>query len=124
MTLKEIILSALSVFLTGIATYLSVLFTTWISSKIKNEKLKRLADELAKLITDEVLYTQQVFVDELKNKDIFDKKAQEEALQVTIRRIENKLSDDMKEYIKTQSPLITDYLKEKVEATIYAVVKK
>ena len=119
MTIQEVLLTALGTLLTGIASYLVVLLTTYLNSKIKDEKLKRVMNNLSQLIVDEVNYTTQVFVDNLKDKDLFDESASKQALHSTLDHIKEKLTKDMSDYILENYGDINDYLISKIESTIH-----
>ena len=119
MTIQEVLLTALGTLLTGIASYLVVLLTNYLNSKIKDERLKKMMNELSQLIIDEVNYTSQVYVSALKDKNMFDSKAQKEALETTLTRIKAKLSEDMTKYILDNYGNLNDYLISRIESIIY-----
>ena len=119
MTIQEVLLTALGTLLTGIASYLVVLLTNYLNSKIKDEKLRKMMSELSQLIIDEVNFTSQVYVSALKDKNMFDSKAQKEALETTLTRIKAKLSEDMTKYILDNYGNLNDYLISRIESVIY-----
>lgn len=123
MNLTQILLICLTTILTGLFGWLTTLVTSWLTTKIKDEKLKKLVLSLNEIIIDSCKYTYQTYVESLKDKNIFDKKCQEEALGRAVILCKNKLTEDMRNYILKSYPDIEDYLREKIEEAIYSLKK-
>jgi uncharacterized membrane protein (DUF485 family) len=94
------ILMALALGISGLITYAFTLLNTWLSTKIKNAKVK----EVLRLVTDTIQSVvqsiQQTFVSTLKANGKFDKEAQKEALAKAIEQIKLMVSEEAKALIE------------------------
>lgn len=117
--LTEVILSILGIVLSG----LGALATYWISKLIKDDKLKGILNSLNNVVKNAVLEVYQTYVEELKEKNMFDAEAQKTALKRALNIIETNLSSEVKEWLKTNFNDVQAYLKSLIEAQI-ALLKK
>ena len=117
--LSEVILSVLGL----IFSALGALVTYWISKKIKNEKLREIANSLNELVKKATLEVYQTYVEELKEKNIFDAEAQKTALSRALNIIETNTAPEVKEWLKMNVRDSEEYLKGLIEAQI-ALLKK
>ena len=102
---------------------LGALVSYWIAKKAKDEKLKGILNSLHEVVRNAVLETYQTYVEELKDKDVFDKEAQKKALTRALNIIETNLSEEVKTWLKTNYGNVQEYLKGLIEAQI-ALLKK
>ena len=77
--LMNILFTALGIIITGLATWLSSVLVKFLNEKIKDKQLTKWLTQIVDIITSAVKFTYQTYVEELKDKDIFTKKAQEKA---------------------------------------------
>lgn len=119
MSLSEILLSALGVVLTGLASWAVGKLTAWINTKIKNEKATKFATEILAIATSAVESTYQTYVESIKGTDLWDVDAQKTALQKSLDTMKSELTDGAKNYIADTYGNVNDYLVNLVESTIY-----
>lgn len=89
-----------------------------IDSKMNNEELSKYSDMLAKTIEECVIATNQTYVDSLKNKNAFDKKAQKEAFNITYEKVKALLTDDAQKILEEAYGDLTLYITTKIEAEV------
>ena len=94
------------------------LVTYWISKKIKDEKLKGIAESLHDVVRQSVLDVYQTYVEGLKEKDIFDSRAQKIALERALSLIHENIPANVGEWLKSNHENIDGYLKTLIEAQI------
>lgn len=110
----EIILGLVGV----IFSALGVIITYLINKYIKDQKAKDILNSLHQVVRDSVLEVYQTFVEELKEKDIFDKNAQKMALERCLELIKTNMSNEVKTWLEANVGDITAYLKSLIEAQI------
>lgn len=84
-----IITTLLSIFVPIITSTLTVIVKRFVDEKIKDmqdKKIKIMIEEGTKIILDSVNYVQQTYVEELKEKNIFNKEAHLEAFKIAKER--------------------------------------
>ena len=108
-----------------VLTALSVALIFYIDNKIEEEKKKSDSDVTDKYLTmlqstieDAVLATTQTYVEALKNKNMFDKEAQQQAFKLTYDAIMKVLTDDAKKYITSAVGDLETYITNKIESTV------
>lgn len=117
--LTEIILSIAGV----VVSALGALVSYWISKKIKDDKIKTIVNELNEVVKKATLEVYQTYVEELKEKNMFDVEAQKKALSRALDIIKTNLSTDVLKWLETNFKDVEKYLKGLVEAQI-ALLKK
>lgn len=95
--LTEIVLTIVMVLITTLVAWLTTKFTNLIDTKIKDAKSKSLLNDAIGVVTRVVKETTQTYVDSLKDRNMFDKKAQQEALQMTKEKVKAQLKIFVKE---------------------------
>lgn len=115
------VLEAVGIALAGIVGYLAILAQSWIKKKIKNEKLRALAEVVLNLVRTAVLSTQQTFVDDLKKDGKFDKEKQKEALELTISKVKAGLTEETRTFLSEVYPDVEAWIRDQVEATIKTI---
>lgn len=91
-----------------------------IATNQENVTVSKYITLLADTISDCVIATNQTYVDALKEKNAFDKEAQEIAFQKTFDAIMSVLSDDAKEYLTHIYGDLTAYITARIEAEVKA----
>jgi hypothetical protein len=94
-------------------------FTTWLSTKTSDAKLKAIlsgASSVTEMVVEEVY---QTYVESLKGKNAFDKEAQEKALVMAKEKVMTLLSTDVKDFLKSTYGDLETWVVSKIEATIY-----
>lgn len=101
--MNENIINVISVLVTSIIspliTFLGIKLTSWLNTKIKDEKSRALLTRITEVVTRNVASTFQTFVESLKKENKFDEKSQSYALRYTKEQILKELSDEDIEYI-------------------------
>lgn len=89
-----------------------------ITTNAKNNLEKKYVDMLAQTIADCVEATNQTYVDALKEQNIFDADAQDEALRRTYTAIITILSEEAKHYLEEFYGDLNEYIVNKIEAQV------
>ncbi len=110
----QVILSVLGVVISG----LGIVFTYVINKYIKNDELKQIMNSLNDLVKNSVLEIQQIYVDEMKCKNIFDKEAQKLAIERCLNTIKANMPKKVEEWLKSNYTDVEGYLKTLIEAQI------
>lgn len=92
--------------------------TEELKNKTKNENFKNILEIADKIISECILATNQTYVEELKNRDLFDADAQKEAFMITLNNIKLILSEDIKEALNEHFGSADAYIQGKIESTI------
>ena len=113
-----ILLSALGVLLTGLVSWLTARIVAWLNNKIKDDKAKKWATDLANIIMSAVQTIMQTYVNDLKKEGAFTKEAQIEAFNKCMDIITSQLTPELKQYIEDNFGDMEVYLKAQIEAFI------
>ena len=119
MNLTDILLSALSIILTGLATWGLTVFTTYMNDKLKEKRSQKYANAALEIVTKCVKATYQTYVESIKDTDLWTKEAQEKALQMSLDAAKSQLNNDIKEYITTNYTSVDEFLVNLIEAVLY-----
>ena len=108
--------------LLGILTSYAIVFIKNKSNELKevtdNDLYKKYIDLLQDTIVRCVIATNQTYVENLKNKNAFDKEAQEEAFKMTYDAVMVILTDDAKEYLNNAVGDLQLYVTKLIEAQV------
>lgn len=108
--------------LLGILTSYAIVFIKNKSNELKevtdNELYRKYIDLLQDTIVRCVIATNQTYVENLKNKNAFDKEAQEEAFKMTYNAVMVILTDDAKEYLNNAVGDLQLYVTKLIEAQV------
>ena len=96
---QQILLAIIGIIVTSLVSWLVERVIVFINSKIQNNKNANILSNIVRIIGDAVKATYQTYAQALKDKDMFDKDAQINALNQAIDKIESKLTCDMKDFI-------------------------
>ena len=119
----QILIAAVSVIVTGLASWGVATFTTWISSKMKDKKMAKILSDIFQIITDVVMEIFQTYVEALKKEGKFDVAAQKMAKDRAMEKIIARLSDTMRNYISEHYGDIRNWISEQIEVAIYQLKK-
>ena len=122
-TIKDILLSACSIVVTGLLGWGVTVLTSWLNTKIKDKKLASYLTKITQITTDAVECVFQSFVETLKNNDKFDQNAQKEAKDKALEIINSQLTDELKDFIAENYGDIQKWLLNKIESVIYQLKK-
>ena len=120
-TIKDILLSACSIIVTGLLGWGVSVLTSWLNTKIK--ELASYLTRITQITTDAVECVFQSFVETLKNNDKFDQNAQKEAKDKALEIINSQLTDELKDFIAENYGDIQKWLLNKIESVIYQLKK-
>ncbi len=104
-------------------TLLGAKLTQWINGRIKDDETKKVVEEINQIVSTNVSYVFQTYVENLKKKDKFDDKAQSYALRYAQEKILNDLGDIAKEHILEHYGDINGWIITQIESTIYNLKK-
>ena len=119
MELKDILITCISIILTGLASWLTTFLVSLINTKIKDAKMAKWLCQITEIIMNSVKTVTQTFVDTLKKDGKFDKESQEEAMKRYLELIQSQLTDDAKKFIQDNFGDIQTWLKAQIESIIY-----
>lgn len=119
----NILLSALSIIVTGLVGWGVTALTTWLNKKIKDQKTASWLNRITEITTDAVMSVFQTFVETLKKEGKFDEAAQKEAKIKALEIIEHQLTPELENFIKTNYGDMKEWLNNKIEAIIYSLKK-
>lgn len=115
----EVLLSDIALKVIG---FLLVIIGAWITNIInkyvKNEKKKTTLNSFKELIHNSVLSTYQTYVENLKDKNMFNKDAQKTALTACLYLAKENMPRDVEKWLKSNVDDIDGYLKDSIEAEI------
>lgn len=117
----NIILSAVSIAVTGLVSWGVGVFISWMNSKIKDQTLSKHLTAVTQIVTDAVMSVFQSFVKVLKANGTFDENAQKEAKAKALEIINAQLTEELRQYIANNYGDVQDWLNNKIESVIYTL---
>lgn len=117
----NIILSAVSILVTGLASWGVGMLISWMNKKIKDQTLVKHLTAVTQIVTDAVMNVFQSFVETLKTNGTFDEKAQVEAKERALSIINLQLTEELVAYIKDNYGDVQAWLSNKIESVIYTL---
>ncbi len=124
MNWQAILLSVISIVLTALVSWGAERLIALINSKLVNSKYAKYLTSVVDVITRAVKTTYQTYVETLKNKDMFTADAQKEALSKAGEMALAQLSEDSKEWIKTNFGDVKVWISNTIESVIYDLKNK
>lgn len=125
--MNEIVVNVIAVVVTSVliplVTLLGAKLTQWINGRIKDDETKKVIEEINQIVSTNVSFVFQTYVDNLKKKDKFDDKAQSYALRNAQEKILNDIGDVAKEHILEHYGDIHGWITKQIESTIYNLKK-
>ena len=117
----NILLSALGVIVTGLASFAVAKITQWINSKIKDNQAANYLNTITTLVFNCVQEVFQTYVDTLKKEGKFDGEAQKKALDKCLTKVKAQMAPEIKDYVVMNFGDIDGYLISLIESTIYSI---
>lgn len=87
-------------------------------SEVSNETLRQVLGEATDAIYTAVVYTSQVYVDAMKDKQAFDKEAQQQALGMAIDKAKAMLTVEAKDLLTSLYGNLDEWLTVRIEQTV------
>lgn len=112
--LTQVVLYAVGLIFSG----LGALAMYYIKTKVKDEKLQVLLSGAHNVVANGVDFVYQTYVSNLKGTSLWDKEAMENAKAQATKYIENNLSAEMKQYLKSTEKDVVEWIAEQIEITI------
>ena len=113
----EFILGVIGVVISGLGVFITYL----INKYIKNATVRNYLNELHVIVTDVVQEVYQTYVEALKKDGIFDKAAQERAVEIALEKLDAVLSKEIKAWLDSNFADVQAFLKTLIESSIYAL---
>lgn len=123
MTWNDILISVVSLILTGLASWAVATFTAWMNEKLKGKKSQKYANEALAIVTACVKSTYQTYVEALKGTDLWTKEAQQTAFNMAFNSAREQLSNNVINYITTEYGDIDVYITGLIESVLYDLKK-
>ncbi len=121
MNWSDIIISAVSIIVTGLVSWGVAKLIELINSKIGDANAKAMLTAAVTTVTDVVKQTYQTYVESLKGQDAFTEEAQKTALANALETIKSLLPEKVKTYITENFSNIDAWLTTQIEAAIYTL---
>lgn len=115
--LTQLIIGLVGIIISGLGIYVTYLINKW----IKDQELKDMMNSLIEVVRNAVLEVYQTYVQELKDKDIFDKEAQNLALNRALQLIKENIPEKVFEWLKSNFKDYEGYIESLIEAQIGAL---
>lgn len=116
--LNSVIFPALATIVTGLAGWGVSALVSWLSTKIKNEKVRVALENTRDIIMAAVSETSQTFVDDLKKTGNFTDALKNEAYDKTLARVKAQLTDEATKLIKTTTNDLDAWLEAEIEKAV------
>lgn len=110
----KVVIWIVGAIITGVGAFVMNLIRT----KIKNEKAQKILTGALNLIYDGVDYTYQTYVEAIKGTNLWDKEAQEKALNDTVAYVKNQLAPKSIEFITENYGDVEQWVKGQIEVAI------
>lgn len=121
---QTILLSIISIVLTGLVTWAAERLIAFINSKIANTKYAKYLTDAVDVITRAVKTTYQTYVQSLKDKNMFTAEAQVDALIMAKDMALKQLSNDVRQYITNNFGDVETWIEGTIESIIYDLKNK
>lgn len=116
---QSILISVVSIVVTGLATWAVSALTAWLSEKLKDKKSARYAFAIVEVVTNCVKATYQSYVEAIKGTDMWTKEAQEKALQLALAAAKAQLNTELTGYIADNFGSVDAYIIGLIESILY-----
>lgn len=117
--LNEVLITILQVIvmiLVGLACNGVRYATRWLVNKIQSEKATAALNEIEKTVLDGIYYTEQTFVKQIKEEEIWDKDSMSEALMKCSEYVISNLSAECVKQIEASKEDLSRYVIEQIES--------
>lgn len=123
MNWTDLIISAISIIVTGLATWAMSIITKWLNDRLANKKSLKYANDILEIVTTSVKKTYQTYVESIKGTDAWTKEAQQKALEMALNTAEESINMEMAQYIATNYGDVNNYLTDLIHAVLYDLKK-
>lgn len=117
----NIILSCISIVLTGLLGWGVTALTAFLNTRIKDKRIAGYLTSLTNIVTTSVKETYQTYVEALKKEGKFDADAQKKALDETLAKIKTELPVNIANYVTETFGDLDKYITSLIESTIYSL---
>ena len=117
----NILLSALGVIITGLASFAVAKLTQWINNKIGDAKAANFLNTLTTIVFNCVQEVYQTYVESLKNSGSFNEAAPKEAYNRCLSKVKTQLAPEVVDYVMKNFGDLDSYLKSLIESAIYSL---
>lgn len=115
---NEIIISALAIIVTGLASWGVSVLIAYLNTKIKNEKVRAAVEGAREIIVAAVAETSQTFVDDLKKTGDFSEALKAEAYEKTLARVRAQLTVEAETLIKSTTNDLDAWISAEIEKAV------
>ena len=119
MNFQQILLTVIGIILTTFVSWGCETLIVFIKNKMKNSKNAALLESAINIVGRAVKSTYQTYVENLKDKDMFNKNAQIEALNKAKETARKELTSEAQAYITETFGSLDSWLENSIEAAIY-----
>lgn len=121
--MKEILIYVGSTLLVALISWAVERLIAFLNSKIKNQKIVGYLSSITNVVVDAVKATQQEFVDTLKKTGEFTSDAQIKALEMAKNKILFGLTEETKNFIKSNYGSLDEWLETAIHSALYDLKK-
>ena len=119
-----IVWSAVGVIVMGLATWLTTMVTSWLSTKIKDKKAAKFATDLWNIVMNATQDVMQTFVSTMKKAGKWNEEVAKEALEQAKDKVLKSMSAELFSYINENYGDVVAYVLMQIEACVYQLKKQ
>ena len=120
----NIILSAVSVVVLGLASWGVTILTSFINSKMKDKKMAAFLTKIINIVNDSVKTIFQEFVEILKQEGRFDETKQKQAKEKALQIINSQLTPELIDFVQSNYGDVEAWISNQIEVAIYNLKNK
>ena len=124
MTINQILLAFLTAAVTALGAWLGKKVSNWLDKNIQNKEVKTVLENTFSKIKDVVKAGYQTYIAALKDQNLFDKAAQEKALNTAVESVMASMPNSTKEIISQNFGDVKQWVVDKIEAYLYDLKNK
>ena len=124
MTINQILLIFLTAAFTALGAWLGKKITAFLDKHIENKEVRDVIVNMISKIKDVVKAGYQTYIGALKDQNLFDKAAQENALNKAVESVMVSMPDTTKELIAANFGDVKQWVVDKIEAYLYDLKNK
>ena len=115
---NEVIIPALAIIVTGLASWGVSVLIAYLNTKIKNEKVRAAVEGARGIIVAAVAETSQTFVDDLKKTGDFSEALKAKAYEKTLARVRSQLTSEAETLIKSTTNDFDAWISAEIEKAV------
>lgn len=116
--LNKVLIPALAIIATGLASWAVSALVAWLNTKIKNEKIRAALKNARDIINAAVLETSQTFVDDLKKSGNFTDALKSEAFAKTLENVKSQLTAEGVSLIQETTTDVEAWIRAEIEKAV------